>query len=230
MSAQSITAVEPCLDSLDSAREHVMSRALRSSATGTVGLELEFHVVDSARPAVRVAWARLMDLLGALRPLPAGSRVTVEPGGQVELSTAPYDGVDAAVRALEQDAAALAGALADAGLGMAALGADPAREVRRMSPGGRYVAMERHFASIGAGEPGLAMMCATAALQINLDAGPEAGWPARVGLLHRLGPVLVAMSACSPLVAGQASGMAVDAATGLGTDRPGPVRAAARPR
>lgn len=206
MSAQSLTDVPARLNSLEIAREHVVSRALAPSATGLVGLELEFHVVDRHRPADRVEWSRLMSVLDRLPALDGGSRVTVEPGGQVELSTPPLAGVASAVHALQRDAAALAAALAADGLLLASVGADPAREVRRMSPGGRYVAMERHFESIGAAEPGLAMMCATAALQINLDAGPESGWAARVALMHRLGPVLVAISACSPLIAGHASG------------------------
>jgi ergothioneine biosynthesis glutamate--cysteine ligase EgtA len=206
MSAKSVTEAEPCLDSLDTARDQVVSKALRPSVTGTVGLELEFHVVDRRRPAARVGWSRLIDLLATVPAPPSGSRVTVEPGGQVELSSPPVDGVGAAVRVLQRDTAALSASLAGAGLLLASVGADPAREVRRMSPAGRYVAMERHFTAIGAAEPGRTMMCATAALQVNLDAGPESGWSARVGLMHLLGPVLVAMSACSPLISGEASG------------------------
>jgi glutamate--cysteine ligase len=66
--------------------------------------------------------------------------------------------------------------------------------------------MEEHFAAVGCAEAGLAMMTATAALQVNLEAGPEAGWRDRVGLAHRLGPVLVAVSACSPLLSGHVTG------------------------
>jgi glutamate--cysteine ligase len=68
--------------------------------------------------------------------------------------------------------------------------------------------MEQHFAGIGCAEPGRAMMTATAALQVNLDAGPESAWAQRVGLASRLGPVLVAISAASPYIAGRASGWA----------------------
>jgi glutamate--cysteine ligase len=66
--------------------------------------------------------------------------------------------------------------------------------------------MEQHFAAVGCAEAGLAMMTATAALQVNLEAGPEAGWGDRVRLAHRLGPVLVAVSACSPLLSGHVTG------------------------
>jgi glutamate--cysteine ligase len=50
------------------------------------------------------------------------------------------------------------------------------------------------------------MMSATAALQINLNAGPTEQWAERVRHIHRIGPVLIALSACSPLVAGRSSG------------------------
>jgi glutamate--cysteine ligase len=50
------------------------------------------------------------------------------------------------------------------------------------------------------------MMSATAALQVNVEAGPTDGWGTRLTRLESLGPALVALSACSPLVAGRATG------------------------
>ena len=76
MSAQSLTDLPARLDSLETAREHVVSRALAPSATGSVGLELEFHVVDRHRPAARVEWSRLMTVLDRVPALDGGSRVT----------------------------------------------------------------------------------------------------------------------------------------------------------
>ena len=60
----------------------------------------------------------------------------------------------------------------------AGFGAAPAR--RRPGPAGRsgstrrprYAAMEQHFDALGCAGAGQAMMSATAALQVNLDAGP----------------------------------------------------------
>jgi glutamate--cysteine ligase len=110
------------------------------------------------------------------------------------------------VAALQADRTVLRTALAAAGFGTAPLGTDPARPVRRVNPNGRYVAMEQHFAALGCEAPGKAMMSATAALQVNLDAGPAAGWAQRLGLIRSLGPVLVAASACSPYLGGRTSG------------------------
>ena len=191
---------------LDAARAHVATGALRAAPPGPVGLELESHLVDLAAPADRVPWARVGAAVAALPPLAGGSRVTVEPGGQVELSGPPADDVAAAVAALRSDTAVVRARLAADGLGLATVGADPSRPPARVNPGARYVAMEEHFAAAGCLPAGTAMMTSTASLQVNLEAGPAAGWRDRVRLAHALGPVLVAVSACSPLLAGRVTG------------------------
>jgi glutamate--cysteine ligase len=66
--------------------------------------------------------------------------------------------------------------------------------------------MEQHFADVGCLPAGAAMMNSTASLQVNLEAGPASGWSDRVALAHALGPVLVAVSACSPMLAGRETG------------------------
>jgi glutamate--cysteine ligase len=212
MTAQGLTeqlADDPLVaarDPLEAARAHVAEAALRPDTGGRVGLELELHLVDLARPDVRPSWPEVESLDSVLETLPRGSAVSWEPGGQVELSTHPQPDLVAAVEALRADRAALAEALARAGYGAAPLGADPAREVRRRNPAPRYAAMEAYFDGCGCGEHGRAMMSATAALQVNLDAGPAAGWHERLALLRSLVPVLVAASAGSTYLAGRASG------------------------
>ncbi len=193
-------------DAVERARGHIAQAALHDSAGGQVGLELEFHLVDLARPARRPSWADVQGAVAGLPVMPSGSRVSVEPGGQVELSTPPTRGAVSSIAALQADREVLRAGLRTAGFGAAPLGADPARPVRRVNPSRRYVAMEQHFAALGCAEPGRAMMSATAALQVNLDAGPRARWGPRLGMIRELGPVLVAISACSPYLAGRASG------------------------
>lgn len=206
MTVQSIrpSNAEP-LD-LSTVRDHIAGTALRDGTVGRVGLELEAHLVDLADPARRVPWERIHGLLTSLPELPGRSRVTVEPGGQIELSGLVQDGPAQAVAVLRRDQLALRRQLGRQGLGLATLGADPSRPPRRVNPGRRYVAMERHFTGTGQAVAGRAMMCSTAALQVNLDAGPAAGWGDRIGLAQRLGPVLVALSACSPLLSGARTG------------------------
>lgn len=191
---------------LDTAFATVASAALRDGPVGAVGLELEAHLVDLDRPAARVPWGRVCRAVASVPPLPGGSRLTCEPGGQVELSGPPLPGVAAAVAALRADRAVLAAALAADRLGLAPVGHDPLRPPQRVNPAARYAAMERHFAAVGCAPAGTAMMTSTASLQVNLEAGPAAGWGDRVALAHQLGPVLVAVSACSPLAGGRPTG------------------------
>ncbi|MCZ2817124.1 ergothioneine biosynthesis glutamate--cysteine ligase EgtA [Modestobacter sp. VKM Ac-2984] len=194
------------LPDLDAAREHVAARALRPATTGPIGLELEAHLVDLASPGTRVPWHRVTAAVATLPPLDGGSRVTLEPGGQVELSGPPAADVTAAVTALRADLAAVRSRLGAGGLGLAPIGTDPCRPAHRVNPGPRYVAMEEHFRAAGHRAAGVAMMTCTAALQVNLEAGAPADWAARVRLATALGPVLVAVSACSPLLAGAETG------------------------
>src|SRR5258708_26701896 len=89
-------------------------------------------------------------------------------------------------------------ALAELGLGVAHAGADPLRPPRRVNPRPRYRAMEAHFAATGRAEPGAVMMNSTAAMQVNLEAGPERGWPEPVARAHRLAPAAAAVRARAP--------------------------------
>jgi glutamate--cysteine ligase len=213
-------------DPVEVARAHLMENALTDSQVGQVGLELEFHVVDLADPARRPSWIALNEAAAQLPVMPAGSSVSFEPGGQIELSTPPKADLVSAVAALRSDRVVLRRALRELGLGAAPLGADPARRIQRVNPAGRYAAMERHFDALGCGEPGRAMMSGTAALQVNLDAGPEAGWADRMALIGSLVPVLIAASASSPYLGARESGwhsMRQQTWHGIDLSRTGPV-------
>jgi glutamate--cysteine ligase len=180
--------------------------ALEDSGIGPVGLEIETHLVDLSAAADRVPWDRVEAMLDVARPAAGRNTVTVEPGGQLELSGPPAPDVAAAAAELRHDMQAVRLALAGQGLGLAHAGADPARPPRRVNPRPRYRAMERHMAATGRGAAAAVMMNSTAALQVNLEAGPARGWPGRVALANRLGPTMVAISACSPWLDGRDTG------------------------
>lgn len=212
---------------IDTVRSHIAAGALRPSTVGTVGLELEFHVVDTSDPMRRPTWDEVSRLVADVGRPPRGSAVTVEPGGQVELSGPPLPSVQAAIAGLQADESALRDAAADLGLSLAPIGADPARPLGRVTPQRRYVSMEEHFTAIGCGRPGRQMMSSTAALQVNLDAGPSEHWAERVALVHSIGPVLAAISTCSPMIAGVATGwssMREQAWRGIDRARTAPLR------
>ncbi|KUI41393.1 ergothioneine biosynthesis glutamate--cysteine ligase EgtA [Mycobacterium sp. IS-1590] len=198
----------PCaeLTSADAAARQVRAGCLRDGPVGLVGLEIEAHCFDLTDPMRRPGWDELTTTIAGLPALPGGSRVTVEPGGAVELSGPPLTGPLAAIDAMVADRTVLRAAFASAGFGLVLLGADPLRPPQRVNPGARYQAMEAFFAASGTPDAGAAMMTSTASVQVNLDAGPRDGWADRVRLAHALGPTMIAITANSPLLSGQTSG------------------------
>jgi glutamate--cysteine ligase len=194
------------LVSASAAAEFITETCLSDGPVGRVGLEIEAHCYDPAEPYRRPAWDEITEVLESLPPMPGGSVVTVEPGGAVELSGPPAHGAVSAIEAIADDQAVLRKAFAAAGLGLVLLGADPLRPAKRINPGARYSAMEQFFVASHTGVAGAAMMTSTASVQVNLDAGPQAGWADRVRLAHALGPTMVAIAANSPLLGGKFSG------------------------
>lgn len=206
MTIRTASALEPIMAA--AAVELIRESALRPGAIGRVGLELEGQLVDFTTPTAGVEWERLTALAPVIESAAGSNALTFEPGGQVELSGPPADGIVAAVETLRADAQRVRLALAEHDAGLAWLGADPVRPSRRVNPRPRYVAMAEHFAAVGVGEAGATMMCSTAALQVNLEAGPANGWADRVALAQQLGPTLCAVSACSRWLTGRDTGNA----------------------
>ncbi|MGW4350953.1 ergothioneine biosynthesis glutamate--cysteine ligase EgtA [Nocardia sp. NPDC004582] len=130
-------------------------------------------------------------------PLPGGSRVTLEPGGQIELSSAPFGTATELCERLRADTTSLRELLESRGIRTISGAADAVRVPQRVLQLPRYRAMERSFA--GLGPFGALMMCNTAATQVSVDAGADpAEIAARWRLLYDVGPALLAAFACSP--------------------------------
>ncbi|WP_261567468.1 ergothioneine biosynthesis glutamate--cysteine ligase EgtA [Frankia gtarii] len=180
----------------------------------SVGIETEWFVVDSRavhRPVPPARTRRALDRIvglgtGAGGPvLPGGSRLTFEPGGQLELSGPPA-GLAAAVQSTAADLRLVRAALAEDGLAVVGMGVDPLRAGVRQTTASRYAAMEEHFRT-GGGTSGEVMMCSTASVQVNLDLGATPAQAVeRFRLAHEIGPVLTAMFAASPALAGRRTG------------------------
>ncbi|MFD1810821.1 ergothioneine biosynthesis glutamate--cysteine ligase EgtA [Rhodococcus gannanensis] len=135
------------------------------------------------------------------RPLPGGSVVTLEPGGQIELSSAPMSSVEELSAALTADADRLERLLAGSGISMRSGAADTDRTAERILPASRYRAMQARFDRIG--PFGRLMMCNTTATQVSVDAGADEDEIARRWrALYAIGPALLAAFACSPSLAG----------------------------
>ncbi|MGH3779307.1 MAG: ergothioneine biosynthesis glutamate--cysteine ligase EgtA [Pseudonocardiaceae bacterium] len=199
------------------AEVYVASVCFKHGPPKLIGAELEWVVQHSGNPHRPLQARHLADALGAhvpsslvpdspQTPLPYGSTVTVEPGGQLEISSPPRASLTELIATVEGDTAALTDLLDPAGLTLTGSGSDPHRPSRRLVDIPRYAAMETAFDRIG--PMGRAMMCSTAAVQVCLDAGTPAEVALRWTALHDLGPVLLAAFANSPWLGGLRTGWA----------------------
>jgi glutamate--cysteine ligase len=190
------------------AEAYVASVCFKHGPPKLLGVELEWTVHHRDDPARRLDQDHLVAALGphvprTLRqdspqaPLPAGSPLTIEPGGQVEISSLPEPSLGPLLDTVSADISHLTALLADAGLVLGNRGLDPHRSPRRVLDTPRYAAMERAFDPIG--PDGITMMCATAGLQVCLDVGERSDVAARFAAVSSLGPVLVALFGNSPL-------------------------------
>lgn len=174
----------------------------------TVGVEVEWLVHEPRRPRLPLPPERLDAAYAALGALPLSSALTVEPGGQLELSSLPAASLMDCVSAVSADLTAVRTALAAHGFALTGLGTDPWRPPRRLLHEPRYDAMETWLDR--AGPAGRAMMCSSASVQVCLDAGYEEPGPLGHGrrwrLSHLLGAVLVSAFANSPMLWGRPTG------------------------
>ena len=162
------------------------------SGRGTVGLEIEWIVVDPVHPTRPVGVDEV--LAAADGPLPSDGVITVEPGGQLELSTTRQPDAWSALDAAAADEAVLQRRVTRAGLRLLATGLDPFRPPMRSLDLPRYRAMAAAFE--GRWPAGAVMMCSTASLQVNVDFGavPADTWQRAAWVA----PVLAAAFANSP--------------------------------
>ncbi|WMS44744.1 glutamate--cysteine ligase [Acuticoccus sp. MNP-M23] len=136
-----------------------------------------------------------------------GGAISVEPGGQFELSGAP-------VLTLHETCVEANGHLAQMreiadrrGLGFLGLGMAPtwSREAVSMMPKQRYGIMTRHMPKVGT--RGLDMMYRTATIQVNLDFADEADMVKKMRVGLALQPIATALFANSPFIDGAPNGL-----------------------
>lgn len=221
MFAASVETPAVRLPSRAAAEAYVASVCFKHGPPRRLGVELEWIVLHAGDPRRSLDAEHLADALGVhapptIRPdspnalLPAGSRLTVEPGGQVEISTPPCDSLSELLATATRDADTVSDLITAAGLRLAHTGVDPYRPPTRLVHTPRYDAMYQSYRRDG--PSGALMMCSTAAVQPCLDAG-NAGHAGdstvlRWRALYALGPVLVAAFANSPVLGGTVTGWA----------------------
>ncbi len=206
-------SVSDCTESRSAVTEAEVEALVRGICFKTgpprfLGVEVEWLVHELRSPRLPVTPERLEAAYAALRTLPLRSTLTVEPGGQLELSSPPATSLTECIGSVSADLDAVRAVLREADLHLTGVGQDPWHPPTRFLHEPRYDAMERYLDRTG--PEGRAMMCGSASVQVCLDAGYEEPGPLGHGrrwwLAHQLGAVLVAAFANSPMARGRYTG------------------------
>jgi glutamate--cysteine ligase len=135
-----------------------------------------------------------------------GAKITLEPGGQLELSGDPLRTLDEVARELEGHLAELAIPSAELGIVWLGIGFRPWGTLEEIPwvPKGRYAVMRAELPRRGA--RGLEMMKRTATVQANVDYADEDDAERKMRAAMSVTSIVTALFASSPLVAGADSG------------------------
>ncbi|MEO7026526.1 MAG: glutamate--cysteine ligase [Caulobacteraceae bacterium] len=134
------------------------------------------------------------------------ANVSLEPGGQFELSGAPLADMHQICEETGQHLEEVKAVAEPLGLGFAGLGFSPLwrREDVPMMPKGRYRIMRDYMPKVGS--RGLDMMFRTCTVQANLDFADEADMIAKFRVSLALQPIITALFANSPFTEGKPNG------------------------
>ncbi len=135
-----------------------------------------------------------------------GASVTLEPGGQVELSGAPLQTVHETCAEVNQHLTQIKRVAEPLGIGFLGCGFNPKwrRDDIPWMPKGRYKIMRDYMPKVGT--LGIDMMLRTCTVQVNLDFASEADMVKKFQVSLALQPVATALWAASPFVEGKPTG------------------------
>jgi glutamate--cysteine ligase len=155
-----------------------------------------------------LGWEPIMegDALIGLLDVTGGGAISLEPGGQFELSGAPVKTVHHTFRELQAHLAQLREVAEPLGIGFLGLGMTPkwTRAEVPVMPKGRYRIMTNYMPKVGG--HGLDMMYRTCTVQTNLDFASEADMVKKLRVSLALQPVATALFANSPFTEGKPNG------------------------
>jgi glutamate--cysteine ligase len=137
----------------------------------------------------------------------SGSSVTLEPGGQLELSGAPLETIHQTCAETYTHLKQVKDVAAPLDIGFLGVGFQPKwrREDTPWMPKGRYRIMRDYMPKRGS--KGLDMMLRTCTVQVNLDFASEADMVRKFQVSLALQPLATALFASSPFIEGQPSGL-----------------------
>ncbi|MCC6948024.1 MAG: glutamate--cysteine ligase [Bradyrhizobiaceae bacterium] len=152
-----------------------------------------------------LGWEPIMEgehIIG-LADVTGGGAITLEPGGQFELSGAQVETVHHSCAEVHAHLAQLREVATPLGIGMLGIGMSPkwTREETPVMPKGRYKIMSAYMPKVGT--LGLDMMFRTCTVQVNLDFSSEADMVKKLRVGLALQPVATALFANSPFTEGK---------------------------
>ncbi|WP_370208041.1 glutamate--cysteine ligase, partial [Pararhodobacter marinus] len=135
-----------------------------------------------------------------------GANVSLEPGGQLELSGAPLETIHQTCDEVNEHLREVKSIADEVGVGFIGLGAAPewTHEQMPMMPKGRYRLMTDYMPKVGT--HGTQMMYRTCTVQVNLDFASEADMVQKLRVALALQPVATALFANSPFFEGKPNG------------------------
>ncbi|TDT93419.1 glutamate--cysteine ligase [Azorhizobium sp. AG788] len=155
-----------------------------------------------------LGWDPIMEgptIIGLADPR-AGGAISLEPGGQFELSGAPLVSIHETCSELNTHLAQLRTVAEPLGVGFLGLGMSPkwSRAETPVMPKGRYKIMSGYMPKVG--KLGLDMMFRTCTVQVNLDFSSEADMVQKLRVSLALQPIATALFANSPFTEGRPNG------------------------
>ena len=157
----------------------------------------------------KLGWEAIIDegnIIGLYEPNGMGA-ISLEPGGQFELSGAPLETIHETCRESNQHLAQLRKIADPLGIKFLGLGGSPKwtlEDTPRM-PKSRYDIMRAYMPKVGG--QGLDMMHRTSTIQVNLDFDSEADMRKKMQMSYRLQPIATALFANSPFTNGKPNGL-----------------------
>ncbi|WP_075218071.1 glutamate--cysteine ligase [Mongoliimonas terrestris] len=165
-------------------------RQLLEGMEGLLGWE---PILDEGRP------------IGLVDPT-GGGAISLEPGGQFELSGAPVETLHQTCSETHAHMAQVRQIAEPLGIGFLTLGASPVWSLAEtpVMPKSRYAIMTDYMPKVGT--RGLDMMYRTATVQVNLDFENEADMVRKMRVSVALQPIATALFANSPFLDGKPTG------------------------
>ncbi len=151
-------------------------------------------------------WAPIMEAGNIIGLEKDGANISLEPGGQLELSGAPLENIHQTCNEVHTHLKEVRDIAERIGAGFIGLGAAPewTHEQMPVMPKGRYRLMTGYMGKVGT--HGTQMMYRTCTVQVNLDFASEADMVKKLRVALALQPVATALFANSPFFEGKVNG------------------------